>query len=194
MKHKNNKKIAIIGHGFVGKATDWGFNKNIDKFIFDPKYNTNYSDLYSFNPEMVFVCVPTPMSSDGSQDLSIVESTTKMLLKRCPDSIIILKSTIVPSALSKLLKISRNLIYNPEFLREKYANEDFVNADSLILGGEPDDLKRVAELYNNHSDCKIVEVHETDVISASLVKYSINTFPSTFSACKYPYSIHTVLF
>ena len=27
-----------------------------------------------------------------------------------------------------------------------------------------------------HSDCKIVEVHETDVISASLVKYSINTF------------------
>ena len=46
----------------------------------------------------------------------------------------------------------------------------------MILGGEPDDLKKVVELYSNHSDCKIVEVHETDVISASLVKYSINTF------------------
>ena len=34
----------------------------------------------------------------------------------------------------------------------------------------------MAELYNNHSDCKITDVHETDIISASLVKYSINTF------------------
>ncbi len=179
MKHKNNKKIAIIGHGFVGKATDWGFNKNIDKFIFDPKYNTNYSDLYSFNPEMVFVCVPTPMSSDGSQDLSIVESTTKMLLKRCPDSIIILKSTIVPSALSKLLKISRNLIYNPEFLREKYANEDFVNSPMIIFGGDRNIAEKVSKLYLDHSRCVNKDHIFTDLLSAALIKYSINTFLAT---------------
>ena len=29
-------KVAIIGHGFVGKAIDFGFQKNIEKFIIDP--------------------------------------------------------------------------------------------------------------------------------------------------------------
>ena len=34
-------KIAIVGHGFVGSATDNGFNKNVKKIIIDPKYDTN---------------------------------------------------------------------------------------------------------------------------------------------------------
>ena len=24
-------KLGIVGHGFVGKATDWGFNKKVEK-------------------------------------------------------------------------------------------------------------------------------------------------------------------
>ena len=39
-------KLGIIGHGFVGKATDWGFNKRVEKFIVAPLYNTNI-DLYN---------------------------------------------------------------------------------------------------------------------------------------------------
>ena len=66
-------KLGIVGHGFVGKATDWGFNKRVNKFIVDPLLNTNIRDLKDFNPEIVFICVPTPMSDDGSQDSSIIE-------------------------------------------------------------------------------------------------------------------------
>ena len=41
-------KLGIVGHGFVGKATDWGFNKRVEKFIVDPLYNTNIDDLSKF--------------------------------------------------------------------------------------------------------------------------------------------------
>ena len=42
-------KLGIVGHGFVGKATDWGFNKRISKFIVDPLLNTSVSDLKILN-------------------------------------------------------------------------------------------------------------------------------------------------
>ena len=169
-------KIGIVGYGFVGKAVDYGFKRDIEKIIIDPKLDTSISNLKSHNPEFIFICVPTPMNSDGDQDSSIIEKVLDEINKDYSESVVIVKSTVLPSIIEKLSKSHKHFVYNPEFLREKTANEDFVNADSLILGGETDDLKRVAELYNNHSDCKIVEVHETDVISASLIKYSINTF------------------
>lgn len=169
-------KIGIVGYGFVGKAVDYGFKRDIEKIIIDPKLDTSISNLKSHDPEFIFICVPTPMNSDGDQDSSIIEKVLAEINKDFSESVVIVKSTVLPSIIEKLSKSHKHFVYNPEFLREKTANEDFVNANSLILGGESDDLKRVSELYNNHSDCKIVEVHETDVISASLVKYSINTF------------------
>ena len=72
MKIYKKLKLGIVGHGFVGKATDWGFNKRITKFVVDPLLNTSVSDLKDFEPEIVFICVPTPMSDDGSQDSSII--------------------------------------------------------------------------------------------------------------------------
>ena len=169
-------KIGIVCYGFVCKAVDYGFKRDIEKIIIDPKLDTSISNLKSHDPEFIFICVPTPMNSDGDQDSSIIEKVLAEINKDFSESVVIVKSTVLPSIIEKLSKSHKHFVYNPAFLREKTANEDFVNANSLILGGESDDLKRVSELYNNHSDCKIVEVHETDVISASLVKYSINTF------------------
>ena len=51
-------KIGIIGHGFVGKATDCGFSKNTNKFIVDPKNGTNIDQLAEFDPELIF-CLRT---------------------------------------------------------------------------------------------------------------------------------------
>ena len=41
MKIYKKFKLGIVGHGFVGKATDWGFNKRVNKFIVDPLLDTN---------------------------------------------------------------------------------------------------------------------------------------------------------
>ena len=169
-------KIGIVGYGFVGKAVDYGFKRDIEKIIIDPKLDSSIGNLKYHNPEFIFICVPTPMNSDGNQDSSIIEQVLLEINKDFSESIVIIKSTVLPNIIEKLSKSHKHFVYNPEFLREKTANEDFVNANSLILGGESDDLKRVTELYKNHSNCKIDDIYETDVISASLVKYSINTF------------------
>ena len=169
------KKIGIIGHGFVGKATDAGFCNDVEKFIVDPKYDTSIEDLQSFDPEYVFVCVPTPMGDEGEQDSKIIESVIKDLSIFCPNVLICIKSTVLPSILNNLSKINARIIYNPEFLREKYANEDFINSEMIILGGNKQIAIKFSKLYLNHSLCKTKNHFFMTLSSASLVKYSINT-------------------
>ena len=171
-----NLKLAIVGHGFVGKATDWGFNKNVTKFIVDPLHKTSISDLKDFNPDIVFICVPTPMDNDGSQDSSIIKNVIKELTSCCPNSIKVVKSTVLPSILEQLQKLDSKLVYNPEFLREKHANADFVNSDMIIFGGDRNISTEVSNAYLKHSRCKTKEHIFTDLQTASLIKYSINTF------------------
>ena len=92
-------KIGIIGHGFVGKATDEGFSVNTEKLVVDPKYGTDIQSFSKFNPDFIFICVPTPMKKNGSQDLSIVESVFDELDGKFNHSLIVLKSTILPDFL-----------------------------------------------------------------------------------------------
>jgi UDPglucose 6-dehydrogenase len=176
MKIYKKLKLGIVGHGFVGKATDWGFNKRISKFIVDPLLSTTLVDLKEFRPEIVFICVPTPMGDDGSQDSSIIEGVIKELIVHCPNAIKVIKSTVVPSLLDELHKLDKKLVYNPEFLREKHANLDFVNSDMIIFGGDREVSAQVSNAYLSHSRCKTKEHIFTDLKTASLIKYAINTF------------------
>ena len=169
-------KLGIVGHGFVGKATDWGFNKRVSKFIVDPLLNTNVSDLKNFEPDIVFICVPTPMNDDGSQDSSIIEKVVKELILYCPNAIKVIKSTIIPSLLDELYDLDSKLVYNPEFLREKHANLDFVNSEMIIFGGDRNISSKVSDVYLRHSRCKTKEHIFTDLKTASFIKYAINTF------------------
>ena len=124
-------KILIVGHGFVGKAVDYGFSHpKIEKTIVDPKYGTtlNNIDLDLFN--CTFVCVPTPMGNDGSVDSSIIDSA----LSELKDAIhVVVKSTVPPDIVAKW---PDQVVYNAEFLTEKSANEQFVDPSFHILGGK----------------------------------------------------------
>lgn len=171
--------MAIIGHGFVGKATDWGFNIDVEKFIVDPVYNTTVDDMAEFKPEIAFVCVPTPMNEDGSQDSSIIESVVTEVSNKCKSTLVVVKSTVLPSVLKKLSEIHPKIVFNPEFLREKYAQDDFLNSKIIIFGGERKLSNKVAEIYQMNSRCICKDYVFMDLLSSSLVKYSINTFLAT---------------
>lgn len=169
-------RLGIVGHGFVGKAMDKGFSKETEKYIVDPLYNNTIDDLANFNPELTFVCVPTPMSSDGSINSSIIEKVVIELSQKCDESIVAVKSTVIPSVLKSLIKYNNKIVYNPEFLREKHADLDFKNSEMIILGGKESIATKVSKAYKNHSNCKTKNFYITDVASASLAKYAINTF------------------
>ena len=66
-------KIGIVGFGFVGKALNNGLLNNVETYIVDPKLSTCLDDLTNFSPEIIFLCLPTPMNQEGDQDISILK-------------------------------------------------------------------------------------------------------------------------
>lgn len=174
-------KILIVGHGFVGKAVDYGFSTtNVEKTIIDPKYDTHIEDVDVWSYNFVFVCVPTPMSANGSVDSSIIDNVLNVLYKDAPENyqrIVIIKSTIPPNVVEKYNHPS--IVYNPEFLTEKSANEQFIDPQFHVIGGHLQATQSVAMLYNGFSLCNPTKIHLVGIKEASMIKYAINTFLAT---------------
>jgi nucleotide sugar dehydrogenase len=173
-------KLLIVGHGFVGKAVDYGFtHPKVEKTIIDPKYGTSVDSININDYDATFVCVPTPMGEDGSIGFAILDSVMQTLnnANRARHKPIIIKSTVTPAIIEKYS--GAGIVYNPEFLREKTAIEDFVNPEFHVFGGSYFDTKIVEQLYSDYSMCRRCESYHMGVKEASLVKYAINSFLAT---------------
>jgi len=164
-------RIGIVGHGFVGKAVEYGFaHPEVSFEIIDPKYGTNVRDMQYC--DIIFVCVPTPMMDDGSIDSSILEDVMNALPHKT--DLIVIKSTITPDLARKFGQYG--VVYNPEFLKEKSAAEDFINHEFHVFGGAADDVDAIEQVYNTYSLCKPCPVFKMSPVEASYVKYAVNSF------------------
>lgn len=169
-------KIGIVGYGFVGKALFNALNQTTSVIKIDPKLGTGLLDLAKFNPDYIFICAPTPMSDDELQDISIVKKIIIDIKKLNIKGLIVIKSTVLPNYLNEIEKINSEIVYNPEFLREKSANEDFINSNLIVFGGNKKNCDSLANFYNVHTKCISKEYVFTDLITASFIKYTINSF------------------
>jgi len=129
-------KIGIIGVGMVGSQLArwflkkrWKRGKNL--FCYDADMSKGFSDDAS-KGDIIFICVPTPPNADGSCNISIVEKTVEQF--RDLYKIIVVKSTVEPGTAAKLAKkYNCKIFFNPEFLTEKNAWEDFIKPDRQIV-------------------------------------------------------------
>lgn len=166
--------IAIVGHGFVGKAVDYAFNSDVaNKTIIDPKLGNSVTDLKGMDLDATFVCVPTPMGKNGEINSTILEYVVTHL-KEITSGLIIIKSTVTPDIVSRLG--GRAVVYNPEFLREATAVADILTPSMHIFGGDRVDTNKAEELFAEYSLCKSAPVYHMTLADASFVKYGINTF------------------
>ena len=176
-------KLGIIGNGFVGSAVAHGFEIDTEQFIVDPKFNANtLSDLVNWDAEITFVCVPTPQQdSHLDVDTHIARNVLKELHELEYKGVVVVKSTITPHHLTQFKTLYSNLrlVYNPEFLTEANSLQEFINPHMQILGGELQDCIEVEQAYINHSKVKIVPTFKTDLTSASMIKYTINSWLAT---------------
>ena len=170
--------VGIVGYGFVGGAVAYGFNTpGTVQHIIDPKLGTTIENDLPNDVNIVFVCVPTPMNEDSSINSSIVEETVEKLLERTEHCPIVIKSTVTPDKLKKMRSL--RVVYNPEFLTEKNANEDFINPKMHVLGGDHGVTALVEHIYDAHSLCRPCPTYHMTPTEASLVKYGINSFLAT---------------
>lgn len=172
--------VAIVGHGFVGKAVEYGFrNDRTNIYLVDPNHGTTVKSMTEFfTPDVVFVAVPTPMSDDGKIDSSIIESVFIDLTFYGVECLVVVKSTVTPAVIVDLSNKYSNLAFNPEFLTERNANIDFVTADLLVIGADSGTGRHalLEHIYDDFSNCRKCDVHHTDLIGAAMVKYTINSF------------------
>ena len=172
--------IGIIGQGFVGNAIYQKFKKYFDVKTYDldkSKCNSTFSNVASC--KIVFVCLPTPMNKQGECDTSIVENEIKKLANFTSVEIIVIKSTVSPGTTQKLNDKypNVNIVFNPEFLTERNAVEDFNNQNRVILGGPRPATTKLKQIYSKvFPKAHIIKTGPTH---AELVKYFTNCFLAT---------------
>ena len=171
-----NRKIGIIGQGFVGNAVYQKFKKYFDILTFDTDSklaNSTYEEL-TLLCDVIFLCLPTPMNDDGSCHINIVEDELNKLNKG--KYIVVIKSTVPPGTVEKWNKEFKNLkiVFNPEFLTERNAVEDFNNQDRIILGGPRPATTKLKQIYSKvFPNAHIIKTGSTH---AEMVKYFTNCF------------------
>ena len=144
---KDRCNIAIVGAGYVGYTLGVVLSNhnnvvlidiNKDRVDFINKENKSLkavlpdSNLYK-NKEYIFVCVPTNYDKDsGLLDTKGVKEVINEIRKINSKVTIVIKSTCYIGFTESLN--DNNIVYCPEFLREKYALEDMRHPSRIIIG------------------------------------------------------------
>lgn len=179
----NVKKIEELKNGHVPiyePGLDKLMKKNIEsrrlKFTSSMKEGVKDADI-------IFIAVGTPSLSDGSANLQYVyECVEELSTFIRKNAILVIKSTVpvgtTRSVKNFLLKkgIDIDVAFNPEFLKEGGAIEDFMRPDRVILGVSTDVAKKVLSQVYRPLFAFSVPIVFTNLETAELSKYASNAF------------------
>lgn len=173
------KSVGIIGNGFVGNAIYENFKDRVTTKVFDvyPEKSLNsYDEVIS--SDCIFVCLPTPMLSDGRCDISYVEN----FFDAVPQGVcglFVLKSTVPIGTTANIANKRSDLriVHNPEFLTAVNAKEDFLNTDRNVIGGELEDVKELHDFFGKlFPEWSNIPTYLTTSDESETIKYYSNSF------------------
>ena len=130
--------VGIVGYGHVGKAMEKLFK---DAVIYDLKLGIGSKEAIN-SCNIAFVCVPTPMASDGSCDTTCVDDVLSWL----ESNVVVIRST-VPVGYTKIksMELKKRIVFQPEYFGEtvNHPFADLNNREWIVLGGNKSDVKLV---------------------------------------------------
>ena len=163
-------KIGIIGCGHVGGAMHELFK---DAIVYDKlkgigsKQEINQCDL-------AFVCVPTPMSKDGSCDTSMVEE----VISWCECKCLVLRSTVRVGFTAEMRKkYNKEIVFQPEYYGET-VDHPFANLsirEWLTFGGTKSGINLAIKAYQTVVNSNI-RIYQCTSEEAEMAKYMENAF------------------
>ena len=141
--------------------------------------------------DAILVCVGTPLGPDATPDLSDVLAVTAecgAALKRrpshAPPVTVAYRSTMLPGSMEETVVpvLTRHagapgeryeVAYNPEFLREGTAIDDFFAPPRIVIGERvPGSAQRLSQMYSGIE----APVFEVPLVVAEMLKYADNSF------------------
>ncbi len=160
------------------------FQRNIDAGRIS--FTTNLKEAIN-SAEIIFLALPTPPGEDGSADLSYILSVAEQIGEMITEfKVIVDKSTVpvgtarkVEAKINEKARVEFAVVSNPEFLREGFAVDDFMNPDRVVIGtSDARAVKAMEELYKPFvsNDKPLIIMDEE---SAELTKYAANSFLAT---------------
>lgn len=165
-------KLAVIGQGWVGGNLATNFEKRgyeVIRYSLEEPYINN-KDLVQ-TADVAFLCVPTPTNSEGFFD-DIVRSVIPLCGK-----VVVIKSTLMPGTTDTLQEAfpMKRIMFSPEFLREKHAEEDTNRPERNIIGiTNPEHAETAKEVMKILPRAKYEKI--TTARNAEMVKYAGNAF------------------
>lgn len=181
-------EIGIVGQGFVGSAVREGMKsfykiRTYDKFKEEDFAVESLGALVE-QSDVIFVCLPTPMKKSGECDVSIVEGVVRNISELCSEldlskRILVIKSTVPPGTTASLNEAFKNLqiVFNPEFLTEANAVNDYKNQNRIILGGPRPATSKLKSVFSKAFPK--ASIIKTGSNTAEMIKYFTNCFLAT---------------
>jgi len=136
-----------------------------------------------------FICVGTPSSPNGSQDLSAVGRVAEQIGSALRDKTeyhtVVMRSTIQPGSMDEVVRsgleassgkqanVDFGLGFQPEFLREGSSIQDYDNPPFTVIGTEDSRAAEVVRQVFGHLDCEFIV---TSIGVAEMLKYACNAF------------------
>jgi UDPglucose 6-dehydrogenase len=164
-------KIIIAGYGFVGKAVHNALKDKHELVIVDPSYTTDKIQNHH-DADGLIVCVNTPTGEHGiiAENIANVLDQTPIFMP------VLIKSTVTPGVADAFDEIysEHSIVYSPEFLRAKTANQDFINQKYIVLGGEDPECFWQELFQTTLPNCNLF--FNCTAQEACLIKYSANSF------------------
>ena len=182
-------KISLLQQGEI-PIYEPGLEKLVERNVTAKRiFFTNDVAQAIQNAAIIFIAVNTPMSDDGSADLSAINSVAHSIAQNINGhKIIVIKSTVPVGTGQQVRAILEqegvaptmfDIVSNPEFLREGSAVNDFLEPDRLVLGIESDRaLTAMCKVYEPLITRGTPHVL-TNIVTAEIIKYAANAFLAT---------------
>lgn len=200
--------FASIGHQVVCIDNDVSKINNLQKEdVILPIYEPGLNDLVkscvddgklSFSTDLkssvagadaVFIAVGTPPRPDNGQaDLKYVYQVAEEIGNALDGfTVVVDKSTVPIGTADEVAEIIKNVnpnakfsvASNPEFLREGFAIDDFLNGDRVVVGVEDQYSENIMKSIYKPLEDNGMPVMFTKVKAAEMTKYAANTFLAT---------------
>ena len=189
---KDQRKIDMLTRGKV-PIYEPGLDALIQQNVSEERlmFTQPQPEIFA-KADIIFICVGTPQSSDGSADLTAVWSAANDIGDSCDGYTVVVTKSTVPvgttgrvETLIKERLTNRNsnatigMANNPEFLKEGNAVDDFMSPDRVVVGADTDRVRKIMrQIYSPffRTENRIIFM---SISSSELTKYASNCMLAT---------------